>query len=254
MTPLDERVHVWKSFQPAGREPEKGRKAGQLPFPASRNMMLCLADPSDHAKVEEALGKVAKLIGPEFVLFCTMGGAFMPYFTLGIRPGIEIDVGVICRYSRVWWDLLAWWVALHVSDRNIVEFLEDRYKAQLQTNPQDLQEEADRERDKREAIVAQKQRESYVCLSTGSDGVSPDRLLELRAAATEELIRRATIVVRKFVNEHHGAGKDVKKWINQFIDEGHEDVHLLDRSQRAQLVATVAVTQLEELWSQRSRE
>lgn len=251
MTPLDERERIWKSFQPAGREPEKGHKAGQLPFPASRNMTLCLADPSDHAKIEEALGKVAKLMGPEFVLFCTLGGEFVTYFTLGIRPGIEIDVGVIHRYSRVWWDLLAWWVALHVSDRNIVEFLEDRYKEQHQTSPQHLQEEADRERDKREAILAQERRESYARLSTGSDDVSPERLSELRAAATDELVRRATLVVRRFVNEQRGAGKDAKKWISKFIDEGHEDVHLLDKSQRAQLVATVAVTQLEELWSQR---
>ncbi|RYO76288.1 hypothetical protein DL762_005882 [Monosporascus cannonballus] len=69
MTPLSERVGIWKRFQPDEREPGAGFLAGRLPFPSTRNLAVCLADPSGHAKVEEAPGKVASQIGPEFVLF-----------------------------------------------------------------------------------------------------------------------------------------------------------------------------------------
>lgn len=247
LTPLSERVRIWEAFQPAGREPDKGYQAGELALPASRDMALCLADPSDHAKVEEALGKVSRLIGPEFVLFCTLSARYQPIFTLGVRPNIDIDIGVIYRYSRVWWDLLAWWIALNTSNSNLVEFLEDRYRHRLRAGHLHLQEIADREREKADAIAEEKHRETLARLSAGSDDVPVDRLFELHSAAVEELTRRAALVVERLEQEHQEDEYKVQKaWINQFVDDGHESVHLVDKSQRAQLVTRAAEAQLEQ--------
>ncbi|RYP75428.1 hypothetical protein DL769_003822 [Monosporascus sp. CRB-8-3] len=108
-TPLAGRFVIWKRFQPDDREPEEGYLAGQLLFPSLRNFVVCLADPSDHAKVVEAPGMVARSEP---------------------SPGVGMGDRAVCRYYQVWGDFLAWWTVLQVADVDLIQFLVAPY-AQL---------------------------------------------------------------------------------------------------------------------------
>ncbi|KAK9787711.1 putative SRCR domain-containing protein [Seiridium cardinale] len=189
----------------------------KLPPRRRRNVVLGLVE---HFEVQ--LKRAEKLLGPEFLLALWHGGGIPTEIILSLRPGVNADdLGVVHR-TRLAVDLLdAWYADVCKYDCNLVEHLEGSIKRTLKEPDKKL----------REDIEA-----SEVALRKELPGSAlPAAQVEAARKAQERWLEaNAYQKVWNLVQEKD-SWMDKVQVVHSFIEDGHEDVVLLDKADRARI-------------------